>query len=141
MTEFKLVLGTKDGKSHQKEIKSPEADVLMGKKVGEKVQGDSIGFSGYEFELTGGSDKVGFPMRSDVPGTQRKRIFTNKSLGTKINRKGMKVRKMVAGNTVSEDINQINLKVTKEGSAPLTPPEAPAEGEEKPAEAAAEQAA
>jgi small subunit ribosomal protein S6e len=132
MVELKIVMGTKDGKSHQRELKSPESDTLLGKKIGDKISGDSLGLSGYEFELSGGSDNAGFPMRRDVQGTQRKRIFTNKSLGTKINRAGMKVRKSLAGNTVSENIAQINLKVTKEGSAPLTVAEAT---EEQPAEA------
>jgi small subunit ribosomal protein S6e len=125
MTEFKIVLGTKDGKCVQKEIKSPDADVLIGKKIGDSVSGDTIGFAGYEFTLTGGSDNVGFPMRRDVQGTQRKKIFTVRGLGTNHNRKGEKVRKTVAGNTVSETISQVNLKVIKEGAAPLV--EAPAE--------------
>jgi len=119
MTEFKLVLGTKDGKSYQKEIKSPEADVLIGKKIGENILGDSIGFQGYEFEIRGGSDSSGFPMRYDVQGNQRKRIFTMSGLGVKISREGKKVRKSVAGNTISESISQVNLKILKEGSAPL----------------------
>lgn len=133
MTEFKLVLGKKDGKSYQKEIKSPEADVLTGMKIGDKVSGDSIGFSGYEFEIRGGSDKCGFPMRLDVKGTQRRRLLTMKGMGVHIAREGQKIRKSFAGNTISESIAQINLKVLKEGAVPL----GGASEENKPEESAA----
>ena len=39
MAEFKLVIGQKDGKSVQKELKGNEADVLLGLKLGDKVSG------------------------------------------------------------------------------------------------------
>ncbi|MBW3013960.1 30S ribosomal protein S6e [Candidatus Woesearchaeota archaeon] len=124
MAEYKLVIGTKDGKSYQKELKSPEADLLFDKKVGDKISGDAIGFPGYEFEVTGGSDKSGFPMRKDVSASRRKKIFTTSSHGVWIPQKGKKVRKTVAGNMVHENTAQINLKVLKEGKAPLAPVEA-----------------
>ncbi|MBD3259639.1 30S ribosomal protein S6e [Candidatus Woesearchaeota archaeon] len=144
MAEFKVVISTKDGKSVQKELKSPEADVFLDKRVGETVKGDEIGFKGYEFEIRGGTDKAGFPMRPDVGGIARKKIFTTSGHGVWIPQKGKKYRKTVAGNTIHEDIAQINLKVLKQGAEPLTAPaEAPAEegeakAEEKPAEAPAE---
>jgi len=125
MVEFKLVIGLKKGQSVQKEIKSPEADIFLNKKLGEKISGDKIGFSGYEFMITGGSDKCGFPMRSDVAGGMRKKIFTTKSTGVStrilkkerrkkkpgMKRKGKKIRKSVFGNTIVDDIIQINQKV------------------------------
>jgi ribosomal protein S6E (S10) len=146
MAEFKVVISTKDGKSVQKELKSPEADAFLDKKIGDKIKGDELGFKGYEFEIRGGSDKAGFAMRFDVQGTARKSIFTTSGDGVWIPQKGKKYRKTVAGNTIHEDIAQINLKVIKQGAEPLAAPaaEAPAEGEaapeakeEKPAEAAA----
>ena len=141
MAEFKVVISTKDGKSVQKELKSPEADAFLDKKIGDKIKGDELGFKGYEFEIRGGSDKAGFAMRFDVQGTARKRIFTTSSCGVWIPQKGKKCRKTVAGNTIHEDIAQINLKVIKQGAEPLVAPaEAPAEekevkAEEKPVEA------
>lgn len=133
MVEFKLVLSTKDGKSYQKELKSPEADVLLLKKIGDSISGDSLGFAGYEFELRGGSDASGFPMRSDVIGVARRRILATKGLGVHIAREGQRVRKTVAGNAVGNHIAQINLKVIKAGKEPL----APAEAVDAPAEKAA----
>jgi small subunit ribosomal protein S6e len=141
MAEFKVVIGTKDGKCVQREVKEAEAEKLVGKKIGEKIAGDDIGLAGYEFELTGGSDYCGFPMRKDVRGPGRKRILAVSGVGLKKKRKGMRQRKTVRGNTVSDKITQINLKVLKEGKEKLGAPKAeakPAEGEakaeEKPAE-------
>ena len=124
MAEFKLVLSNpKDGKSYQREVKAGDANAFMGLKIKDKVKGELIDLTGYEFELTGGSDKSGFPMRFDVVGTQRKKILAVKGVGLKAKRKGMKQRKTVCGNTVHADIAQINLKILKEGKAPLGAPE------------------
>ena len=75
MVTFKVVIGTKDGKCVQKEIAPPQSDAILGIKVGDKVTGSAIGFDGYEFMLTGGSDHCGFPMRKEIPGVGRKKIF------------------------------------------------------------------
>ncbi len=77
--------------------------------------------------IAGGSDYCGFPMRSDVEGTLRKRILMVSGIGLRKNREGRRVRKAVAGNTIFARTAQLNLKVTKHGAAPLTPVEAAAE--------------
>ncbi|MBD3309631.1 30S ribosomal protein S6e [Candidatus Woesearchaeota archaeon] len=135
MAEFKLVLSTKDGKSYQREVKDQDAAGLIGKKIGETVKGEEIGLTGYEFEITGGSDFCGFPMRKDVPGTTRKKIYAVGGVGIKRKAKGIKQRKNVCGNTISPKIAQINMKVTKQGSAKLSE-SAGAEGAEEKKETA-----
>jgi len=132
MVDFKLVIGTKDGKCVQKDVKDADAMNLVGKKIGDTIKGEAIGLTGYEFLLTGGSDFCGFPMRKDVAGTGRKRILAVKGIGIKAKRKGMRQRKSVCGNTVHAKISQINLKVLKEGKDKLVA--APKEGEEAPKE-------
>jgi len=114
-----VVSNPADGKSYQKELETNQDKVLYGKKIGEAVKGDSIGVSGYEFELTGGSDKQGFPMRVDFHGTSRKRLLLSSGPGYKATRKGERRRKSIRGNTVAEDIAQVNLKITKAGKDPL----------------------
>jgi len=132
MAEFKIVLSDpKTGKSKQIVVKDADAAHFLGKKIGEDVKGELLELPGYEFKITGGSDFAGFPMRWDVEGFARKRIFTAKSLGVKVDRKGMKVKKTVAGNTIHEKTAQINMKVTKAGSKPLIEKEAPAKEEVK----------
>lgn len=130
----KLVFGLKNGTSVQKELPDAEFKVFLGKKVHDHVKGDTFGFPGYEFEIAGGSDYCGFPMRWDVPGFQRKRILAIKGVGLKMTAKGIKHRKTVCGNTIHPKIAQLNLKVLKEGPAPLAPPKeekAEAKAEEK----------
>jgi small subunit ribosomal protein S6e len=120
MAEIKLNIGDpKSKKTLTKAIVDNAADTFMNKKIGDKVHGDSFDFPGYEFEITGGSDNAGFPMRKDVKGTMRKKILLVKGVGLRGNTKGRKVRKSVAGNTVYAKTAQINLKVLKHGSTPL----------------------
>jgi len=135
MTDYKAVISNpKTGKSVQKELKEDSAAALNGLKIGDKVNGESIGFSGYEFVITGGSDTAGFPMRSDVPGIGLKKILTVKGIGVnnklkyrgkdmkgKRTMKGMRQRKTVAGNTVGPKTAQVNLKITKQGKEDLFP--------------------
>jgi small subunit ribosomal protein S6e len=122
MVTFKVVIGTKDGKCIQKEVPEPDSKGFLGKKIGETIKGELIGLTGYEFSITGGSDHAGFPMRKDIQGPGRKRILTVEGIGVKKGRKGQRQRKTVCGNTIHNNISQINLKVTQEGKTPLAEP-------------------
>lgn len=91
-----------------------------GMKIGDIIKGGLIGFANYEFEITGGSDSSGFPMRKDVHGPVKKRILVSKrAIGYKPQRKGEKRRKMVRGNEITHDMTLINLEVIKYGEAEL----------------------
>jgi small subunit ribosomal protein S6e len=111
-------------------MSADNAKSVFGKRLGDKIRGELVEKQGYEFEITGGSDNAGFPMRRDVVGTGRRRILVTNSIGQRQTKAGVRIRKSVAGNTVSEFTSQLNVKVVKHGAAPLV--EAPAE--EKPAE-------
>lgn len=139
MAEFKLVIGMKSGKCAQKEVKDASAKALLGKKIGDKVSGDELGLAGYEFEITGGSDYCGFPMRKDVQGAARKRILAVVGTGLKKKGKGIRQRKTVCGNTIHAKISQVNLKILKEGKEKLDTPAKAKEGA-KPAEGEAPKA-
>ncbi|MBD3249313.1 30S ribosomal protein S6e [Candidatus Woesearchaeota archaeon] len=130
--EFKLVIADpKTGKCIQKAIADEGAKGLIGKKIGEKVKGEAFDLTGYEFEISGGSDNCGFPMRKGISGA-RKRILTGKGVGFRGGRKGMKRRKTVCGETINSSIVQINLKITKQGAKKLeTEKEGEAEGKEE----------
>ncbi|MBD3304321.1 30S ribosomal protein S6e [Candidatus Woesearchaeota archaeon] len=133
MVGFKVVIGTKDGKCHQKEISEEDSKSLVGRKIGDTIKGELIGLTGYEFAITGGTDHAGFPMRKDIAGTARKRILAVSGVGLKKKARGIRKRKTVCGNTIHPKISQINLKILKEGSEKLGAApkegEAPAEGE------------
>ncbi len=114
MAEIKLTIGDpKTGKSYTKVLPS-ESD-LEGKKLKETLQGGQFGFKGYEFLITGGSDKQGFPMREDLHSPERKKILAVQGVGVKKKGPGIKQRKTVRGNTISQEIAQLNLKITTYG--------------------------
>lgn len=122
MADFKLVISDpKNGKSYQKELKEPDSNIFLGKKIGEQVNGNEFGLQEYEFIITGGSDYCGFPMRNDVTGAGRKRILAVSGVGLRKTGKGVRHRKTVCGNTIHPRISQINLKILKEGKVKLAP--------------------
>ena len=115
---MKLVIGTKKGKCYQKELSQEEAESLYGKVLGETINGELLGFSGVELELTGGSDIDGFPMRKDLHGPNRKKVLLTKGVGFKGKLRGkrfggLRVKKTICGNQVHNKIHQINAKVLK----------------------------
>jgi small subunit ribosomal protein S6e len=113
---MKFVVSTKSGKAYST---ASDEDLFVNKKIGETVQLDAIGLTGFEAVITGGSDKQGFPMHKSVQGVARRKIFTAKGLGFKSKRKGERKRISVRGNAVSQEISQVNLKITKEGSVKI----------------------
>ncbi|MFW5865917.1 MAG: 30S ribosomal protein S6e [Nanoarchaeota archaeon] len=124
MAETKINIGDKKTKkTYNKTLTEQQLDALKGKKIGDIIKGDVFELEGYEFEITGGSDSAGFPMRKDVQGPNRKRILITGGVGMKKgNRHGMRKRKLVAGNTIYENTAQINFKVIKTGKNPIEAP-------------------
>jgi len=109
-------------KSYQVELKNPE--LLFGKKIGDSFKGTVFGIPGledYEFLITGGSTKDGFPMKKGLHGTVKKRLLLSKGVGYKPKggKKKVRKKKMVRGEVIAEDIAQVNTKVIKEGAKKL----------------------
>ena len=131
MKSFKLnIADPKSSKCYKTEVKDAQAAPFMGLNIGEKIDGSKIGIDGYEFEITGGTDYCGFPMRHGILGI-RKRITIYKGTGFKGGLKGMKKRKTVCGHKINESITAINLKVLKEGTKKLSDMFGKKEGEGK----------
>ncbi|MBN1175862.1 30S ribosomal protein S6e [Candidatus Woesearchaeota archaeon] len=132
--EIKVNIGdAKTKKTYNKTLTEENITPLIGKRIGDIVKGESLELpAGYELEVRGGSDNAGFPMRKDVTGSGRKKILIVGGVGMKNQgRKGLKLRKMVAGNTIGEKTAQINLKVVKWGKEPIEKVEEPAAEEPK----------
>ena len=108
---------SKTGKSYKKDVSNGQ--FLLHKKIGEKVSGDSLGMNGYELIITGGSDLQGFPMRKDTEGAVRRRPLVVSGVGFRKKSSGVKQRKTVIGNTINDNIKQVNLKVEKYGREQL----------------------
>jgi len=116
---YKLNISSEKGLSKPIEIDEKKFR-FEGMKIGEIIKGGLIGFANYEFEITGGSDSSGFPMRKDVHGPVKKRILVSKrGIGYKPRRKGEKRRRTVRGNEITHNMTLINLKVVKYGEAEL----------------------
>jgi len=116
MASFKFVISDPQSrKSYQTEVDQSKAIGLLGKKIGEEFNGDLIGLAGYTLQITGGSDKDGFPMHPQVKGQVKKKVLLSNPPGYHPKKKGERKRKIVRGDTLSVDINQINVKVTKKG--------------------------
>ena len=109
MATFKLTLSDKKGRSISKELKDNEANPLIGLLIGQETDASVVGLQG-KIMITGGSDKSGVPMRADVHGMPRKRILIPKGVGLKDTEKGLRKRKLIRGNTVSEEIYQVNCR-------------------------------
>jgi len=120
MVEFKIVVNdTKTGKSHNIVVSGHHANSLVGKKINDEVDGIFVSLPGYKLQIIGGTDKNGFPMRKDLPGTTRRRLLLSKSIGFKPKDHGVRKKKSVRGNTIHQDVVQINMKVIKHSSKPI----------------------
>ncbi|MDD5239482.1 MAG: 30S ribosomal protein S6e [Candidatus Nanoarchaeia archaeon] len=114
MADFRLVISDpKAKKAYQVEVKSPDADKLIGLKIGNNFRGEIVNAAGFELQITGGSDKEGFPMRKDIMGTKRIKVLISSGPGFHPKDRGDKKRKSLRGNQISEEIAQINCKVVK----------------------------
>jgi small subunit ribosomal protein S6e len=121
MVEFKVVVNdTKKGNSHQVQVSGHHANSLIGKKIGDEVDGIFISLPGYKLQITGGTDKDGFTMKKDFPGVGRRRLLLSRSQGFKSGERGVRRKKSVKGNTINQDIVQINMKVVKYSSKPIS---------------------
>ena len=115
-----VISDPKTGKAYKLEGKDTEVSALfVGKRIGDLVDGDILGLSGYMLEIRGGSDRDGVPMRADVPGAGRRRILIASPPGYRPREKGKRRRKYVRGNEISTDISQINVKIRMYGNKPI----------------------
>jgi small subunit ribosomal protein S6e len=111
---FKLVISEGEN-SHQLEVEATESKKLIGLKIGDNFDASLVGLKGYTLKITGGSDKNGFPMKKDVEGPRRIKSLLSGGVGFNPKRDGQRRRKTVRGNTISDDIVQINAIVDQKG--------------------------
>lgn len=115
MPEFKVVISDpKTGKSQQITVSGKNAQSLIGLKIGDVISGAIFGMPDKKIKITGGSDNSGFPMRADLPGGAKRKVLLAGPPGYKPKNKGERRRVMVRGNTITEDIVQINTVIVYE---------------------------
>lgn len=105
MAQFKLIISDRNGKTIAQELKDRAAQPLLGTKVGSIIDSSIVGVAGGKLKITGGSDKSGTPMRADVHGGVKKYVLLSTGVG---NRSEARVRKLVRGNMITEEIYQVN---------------------------------
>jgi len=112
MAKFKIIVSDPDqSKSKVVELEGARAVPLIGKRLGETIDGSVVGMSNLKLQITGGSDKDGFPMRSNIHGGVRVSVIVSKSVGFHPQREGERQRKTLRGNVITEEIVQVNMKV------------------------------
>ena len=107
---FKVVISDpKSGKSIQIETQDT---YLLGKRIGDVIDATPLGLDGYKIKITGGSDFSGAPMVKYLEGTVKKYVWWRVDKRTR-------VKKLVRGNTISEEIVQVNTVITEYGQKPF----------------------
>jgi len=112
MAKFKVIVSDPaDGKSKVVELESARAVPLIGRRLGETIDGSVVGMSGVKLQIRGGSDKDGFPMRPNIHGGVRIGVVLSEGVGFHPTREGERQRKTLRGNTITEEIVQVNMKI------------------------------
>ena len=111
MAKFKVIVSDPEGTSKVVELEENRAAPLIGRKIGEIMDGSVVNIPGQKIQVTGGSDKDGFPMRPSVHGGVRRRVLLSGGVGFNSQKEGMRKRKTVRGNIITDEIVQINLKI------------------------------
>lgn len=109
----------KSGKTSQLDVSKGNESTLIGKRIGEVVDGAIVGLDGFKLEITGLSDNTGSPSMHQIDGTRKARPLLSGGVGMRHAKKGRRARRLVRGNTVSADTAQINTVIKEYGSKPL----------------------
>ncbi|MEM3178234.1 MAG: S6e family ribosomal protein [Candidatus Micrarchaeaceae archaeon] len=111
----------KTGKTAQIEVQKEMEHALIGKKIGDEIEGGSVDASlnGIKLKITGLSDKMGAPSRRDLSGTRKERMLLGSGAGIRPKGKGYRARRMVRGNMISSDTEQVNTVITDAGGVAL----------------------
>jgi small subunit ribosomal protein S6e len=116
-------IGTEDGNTHKVILEGEKRIPLYGLSVGQEFEGNIIEVAeldGYTLKITGGSDDSGTPLRQDLKGSGFRRLLLKGGVGFTPKRSGERRKKRVRGAEIQDDVAQLNLKVIKAGSSPLS---------------------
>jgi len=114
MAKFKAIISDpEEGTSKVVELEAARATPLIGRRIGEIIDGSVVDLPGHKIQITGGSDKDGFPMRPSVHGGVRRRVILSGGVGFNPKDEGMRKRKTIRGNVITDEIVQVNLKIVE----------------------------
>jgi small subunit ribosomal protein S6e len=118
MAKFKIIVSSPEGTSKVVELEETRAMPLIGRRIGEIIDGSIVDLAGKKVQVMGGSDKDGFPMRPSVHGGVRRRILLSGGVGFNPQNEGVRKRKTIRGNVITDEIVQINLKIVEKTTKP-----------------------
>jgi small subunit ribosomal protein S6e len=119
MAKFKVIVSDPEaGTSKIVELEEARAAPFIGRKIGESVDGAVVDLPAHKLKITGGSDRDGVPIRPNVHGGARRKVILSGGVGFKPHRKGERKRKTVRGNSITDEIVQINTKITEKPKKP-----------------------
>ena len=114
MAKFKVIVSDPEtGTSKMVELQEARASPLIGKRIGEVMDGTAVDLPAHKIQIMGGSDKDGFPMRPSVHGGVRRSIVLSGGVGFNPTNEGMRRRKTIRGNVITDEIVQINAKIVE----------------------------
>jgi len=113
LAKFKVSISDPEtGKASVVELEGAKAKPLLGRGLGDVLDGAPIGVSGKKLRITGGSDKDGIPLRPDVHGGGKKHLILTKGVGFR-GKSGSRERKLVRGRMITDETYQVNLAIVK----------------------------
>jgi small subunit ribosomal protein S6e len=114
MTKFKVIISDpEDGTSKVIELEEARAAPLIGRRIGETIDGTVVDMPAYKLLIRGGSDTDGVPMRPNVHGGGRRKVILSGGAGFNSKKKGERKRKTVRGDIITDEIIQINTKIVE----------------------------
>jgi len=132
MVDFKVVVSDpKTGRAFNVDASGGAAGSIVGKHIGDELDGGPIGLAGYRIRITGASDRTGTAAKQGLPGAGRRKLLLAGGVGFHPNMDGERRRKTIRTNEISADFVQINAQVTTYGEKPLDELFPRVEGEKK----------
>src|SRR5436309_11329901 len=118
LAKFQLIVSDPKSKtSKAASLEGTKAQALVGKSIGEEVDGKLLGLGNVKLRITGGTDKDGVPMRFDIQGAARKRALLSAGVGYRPSDDGERQRKLIRGRVISEETLQINSVIVSGAEA------------------------
>jgi small subunit ribosomal protein S6e len=119
MAKFKIIISDPEaGTSKAIELEESHAAPLIGRKIGEVIDGSVLNLPGYKVRIMGGSDKDGFPMRRNIHGGVRRQVILSEGVGFNPQTGGERRRKTVRGDIITDEIVQLNMKIMEKPKHP-----------------------
>src|SRR4030067_3419867 len=119
MAKFKVIVSDPEtGTSKVVELEESRAIPLVGRKIGEVVDGTMVDLPAHKLQIMGGSDRDGVPMRPSVHGGVRRNVVLSGGVGFNPKNKGERRRKAVRGNVITDEIVQVNAKIVEKPKKP-----------------------